>query len=231
MASDGKAAKPVRIVYNARARRMILRLDQRDGVPVLTAPPGVARSAIDQFLSQQQGWIARQSASRLPIVPLVDGAVFPFRGEDHVIRHCPALPRSPVIADGFLHVGGAGESLDRRIIRFLRSEARSVLSERVALHAQCLGVTPTRITIRDTRSRWGSCSAKGALNFSWRLIMAPPSILDYVAAHEVAHLLEMNHSARFWAHVDRLVDNRTEARKWLRSHGHDLMRIAGHEFA
>lgn len=227
MASDRTDAQSVRIVYNTRARRMILRLDRHEGVLVLTAPPGVGRSVIDRFLLQQQDWIARQMASHVPAIPLVDGAIIPFRGVDHVIRHFPALPRTPVIENGVLVVGGPSDRLDRRIIRFLRGEARPVFLERVSVHAARLGVTPTRITIRDTRSRWGSCSAKGALNFSWRLIMAPPHILDYVAAHEVAHLLEMNHSARFWAHVDRLVDNRVEARAWLRSHGHTLMRIAG----
>ena len=100
--------------------------------------------------------------------------------------------------------------------------ARKMIAERVEVHAGRLKVDPRRITIRDTRTRWGSCSSKGHLNFSWRLILAPPEILDYVVAHEVAHLIEMNHSGAFWTLVEQSYGPHTRARTWLRQNGRQL---------
>jgi predicted metal-dependent hydrolase len=112
----------------------------------------------------------------------------------------------------------------RRVRDFLEREAKRDLQAAVARHTAALGIPARRITVRDTRSRWGSCSAKGYLNFSWRLILAPPFVLDYLAAHEVAHLKEMNHSPRFWREVHALCPRTEEAERWLKRHGTDLHR-------
>ena len=105
----------------------------------------------------------------------------------------------------------------------LAAERRLITS--VGPHATALGVTPRAIRLKDTRSRWGSCAPDGTLAFSWRLVMAPDWVLDYVVAHEVAHLRELNHSARFWAHVDRLTPHRDAAVEWLRVEGPALLRV------
>ncbi|MEL6280973.1 MAG: M48 family metallopeptidase, partial [Pseudomonadota bacterium] len=125
---------------------------------------------------------------------------------------------------GRLDVGGPEVGIDRRVAAWLKEEARAWLLARAGVHAAQLGARFERIAIRDTTSRWGSCSASGALSFSWRLILAPDAVSDYVAAHEVAHLREMNHSARFWALVERLRPDWRAQRDWLRAHGADLHR-------
>jgi predicted metal-dependent hydrolase len=162
-------------------------------------------------------------------VPFCDGAVLPLRGEfhrvaftgkratGHVVQRAPDSLGLPE-----LHVSGRTEHAPRRLRDWLFEEARRDLDARVIVHARALGVAPKRIVVRDQATRWGSCSTTGALSFSWRLILAPPHILDYVAAHEVAHLAEMNHGPKFWALVQRAMPTMKEAKRWLQIYGLDL---------
>src|SRR5690606_34060629 len=122
-------------------------------------------------------------------------------------------------------VHGDAAHLGRRIADFLKHEARAELSARVSRHAAGIGARPGRITLRDTTSRWGSCSSSGALSFSWRIIMAPPAVIDYLAAHEVAHLREMNHGPAFWQLCRQLAPRSDECRDWLRRNGASLQAI------
>ena len=126
---------------------------------------------------------------------------------------------------GRLLVSGPPEGAPGRARAFLKDAARAALVPAAHGYAEQVGRRAARITLRDTRSRWGSCSSEGALSFSWRLAMAPPEVLDYVAAHEAAHLVEMNHGPRFWALVERLRPDWRESRDWLRRHGGDLHRV------
>ncbi len=126
--------------------------------------------------------------------------------------------------DKILCVAGDSEFIDRRVHDFLKREARRALTDASHRYADVLGVKVKRITIRDQSSRWGSCTSAGALSFSWRLILAPPYVLDYLAAHEVAHLVEMNHSARFWKVVAKICPATERAKRWLDTHGNDLHR-------
>ena len=152
------------------------------------------------------------------------GGVFKLRGEDCLIslegqgRLATLIPGEPQM----LCVPGQPETIGRRVERFLRHAAKQDLSEAVIRHCEQLGVEARRVTVKDTRSRWGSCTSDGRLAFSWRLIMAPPEVLDYVAAHECAHLLEMNHSPAFWAHVETCRSSWKRERAWLRKYGRDL---------
>jgi predicted metal-dependent hydrolase len=135
--------------------------------------------------------------------------------------------RGPVwIEDRVIHVAGAREHHPRRVLDFLKSEARKELEMRVTAHTSRIGLKHTRLTVRDTASRWGSCSAQRSLSFSWRLILAPPFVLDYVVAHEVAHMREMNHGPKFWKLVQELVGDFRRPQKWLRDHGPALHRYA-----
>ncbi|MEM6627859.1 MAG: M48 family metallopeptidase, partial [Pseudomonadota bacterium] len=146
----------------------------------------------------------------------------PFRGELHRLVARDKGRSVRLAADletPEIRVPGAPETFAKKTAAFFKAAARTDLSDRVAVHAQTLGVEPTSIAIKDTRSRWGSCSAEGRLNFSWRLVCAPPFVLDYVAAHEVAHLVEMNHSDRFWTQVAHCIPDVKPARVWLRENG------------
>jgi len=192
---------------------------------VLTVPRGVRRRDIDAFLAKQSGWIARQMARLPERVRLEPGISFPYRGEELRIAHNPAHARRPALYDGEIRLGGPAEQVEARLVRWLKGEARRRLEERAAAHADALDVAVAGVSVRDTKSRWGSCSNQGRLNFSWRLILAPDAVLDYVVAHEVAHLREMNHSAHFWALVEELVGDSECERTWLKVHGSGLVLI------
>jgi predicted metal-dependent hydrolase len=148
----------------------------------------------------------------------------PLLDVPHLIRHRPEARGGAWIEDGALHVSGRAEHVPRRVREFLRAEARRRIHPLVFAHAGRLGRTPCRVSVKDTRSRWGSCSSRGDLAFSWRLVMAPEPVLSYVVAHEVAHLVEMNHAPAFWRLVATLIGDPAPARGWLRRHGAGLHR-------
>jgi hypothetical protein len=176
------------------------------------------------FAEDKANWILGHLNALPEPVPFENGAVVPLLGEDHVIRHDPVARRGVWRADGIIRVSGQEEHLPRRVHDFLKAEARREISARARQKAEIVGRPVRRVAMRDTTSRWGSCSAEGNLNFSWRLILAPVAVLDYVVAHEVAHLKYMNHGPRFWALVDRLTEHTAFSRDWLRDHGDHLLR-------
>ncbi|NWH07075.1 MAG: M48 family metallopeptidase [Alphaproteobacteria bacterium] len=222
--------EPVRIKVrvNPRARRLIVKVHPSTGEVAVVAPSSrVVPRAID-FARSERDWIAERLSRVPPLMPLEPGHFVPFRGRDHVIRHVPQA-RGVVWLDAeaarpTLRVTGQVEHVPRRIEDWLKKEARKELVRRVEVFATALGVKPKRVNVRDSSSRWGSCSTTGTLSFSWRLILAPPFVLDYVAAHEVAHLKEMNHGPRFWRLVEHLVGDSARSQDWLREHGSVLHR-------
>jgi len=217
---------PLEVRINPRARRVALKVDAAAGRVVLVIPHRRQEKVARRFLESKTDWLAEALHCLPPPITFADGALVPLGGAPHRVRHCPEARRGVWLEDGALCVSGQAEHLPRRLRDWLKARAREVIAERVAIHAARLDVTPGRITLRDTRSRWGSCASSGALSFSWRLVMAPDWVLDYVTAHEVAHLLELNHSAAFWGHVETLVPGqRHAARAWLREHGAGLHRV------
>ncbi len=220
---------PVEFRRNARAKRLILRLNpakkpgQADGV-VVTLPKGVDAQEGLQFAEANRDWISARFLTLPEKLLFVDGATLPFRGENHVIRHVPGGRRGVWREDGEIRVSGPASHLPRRTKDWLKKQARQQISQRSTEKASLENLIPGRITVRDTRSRWGSCAANGNLSFSWRLILAPDYVIDYVIAHEVAHLAEHNHSARFWAVVDILTPHRRAGQSWLKAHGEKLHR-------
>jgi predicted metal-dependent hydrolase len=215
---------PVELALHPRARRITLRVDKVRGTLRLTLPPGVSQSEGLRFAGRQQAWLRRRLSELPQAVPFADGAQVPVLGELHTIRHVPGARRGVWREAGEIRVSGAAAHLPRRVRDYLKREARREIAQRAAPLARQVGRPHGRITLRDTASRWGSCSAKGDLSFSWRLIMAPERVLQYVVAHEVAHLRQMNHSPRFWALVDQLMDDVETPKAWLRRHGASLMR-------
>ena len=220
---DGRLLE-VRVRLNPRARRMIVKVNPATGEISVTAPTRRGLSAALDFARGERDWIAGQLAKVPGPVMLCAGAQVPFQGALHEVCAAARGPAPVWVDDGAIWVRGREAHAPRRILDFLKREARGQLEARVLDHAARLGVKPSRITVRDTLSRWGSCSSARVLSFSWRLIMAPEFVLDYVVAHEVAHLREMNHSPRFWAHVQSLAPNMEAAQVWLKVNGRDLQR-------
>lgn len=224
---DGREAR-LRVVINPRARQISLRLDPTTREVVAVAPNKRACARAKTFAAERATWIAAV-LDRLPKAQaFLHGAEIPVRGRPCLLRHEPGRGASRLEAGPppALIAGGLdGADFARRVRRFLLAQARADLTARVEAHAAALGARFTRIAIKDTRSRWGSCTRAGALAFSWRVILAPPPVLDYLAAHEVAHLKEMNHGPRFWALVAQLCPAHLEARAWLKRHGPALHAI------
>jgi predicted metal-dependent hydrolase len=191
----------------------------------VTLPIRAGRGAGVALLMNHADWVADRLAALPEALPFTDGAMVPIGGVPHRIRHLPEAQGGAWLQDGELHVAGDPEFLRRRVLDFLRGEARRQLSALVVVKSAMLGLTARRIAVKDTRSRWGSCAADGSLAFSWRLVMTPESVQDYVAAHEVAHLRHMNHGKRFWNLVDRLTPHAATAIPWLRAEGFRLLRV------
>lgn len=215
----------LRVRRHARARNLILRIEEDGSGMVVTVPYGVAvRQAVDLAESRAE-WILSQLDSCLPQVPFEDGMVLPFLGHDHHVRHEPNR-RGAVWREGqAIHVTGGPEHLPRRLGDWLKAEARREMSSRAHAKAALIEKRIARISIKDMRSRWGSCGEEGGLSFAWRLIMAPDWVLDYVVAHEVAHLKHLDHSARFWKVAAELTTSDVKAaEKWLDNYGNTLYR-------
>ncbi len=207
---------------SARARRMTLRISRIDGRVTLTLPTRASEREALAFARQKQDWIRAHLADWNGNVPVGPGVALPVEGE--MCQITPGAGRSVQMSPGLLAVPGAEDRVPARVLGFLKTRARDRLAAASDHYAARLGRSYSGISLRDTRSRWGSCSSAGRLMFSWRLIMAPPPVLDYVAAHEVAHLAQMNHSPAFWAEVARIHGPYDAPRAWLRNEGNDLHR-------
>jgi len=223
--------EPVELILrtNPRANRFIVRVDPATGAVSVVAPSSRSLDRAVDFARGERGWIAGRLARVPRQVPLARGHQVMYRGVPHVLHEGKGSRPVWVEADAdepIIRVDGRAEHATRRTLDWLKREARRRLTERALEYAAELGVKPKRITIRDTISRWGSCSTAKCLSFSWRLIMAPPQVLDYVVAHEVAHLRELNHQPRFWRLVDLLVSHSDRSQKWLAENGTLLHRYA-----
>jgi predicted metal-dependent hydrolase len=226
----GRWLCPVLWRVSVRAKLVSLRIDVVRGVVVVTLPAraggrAAPRRAGIALLRANAAWAAQRLGALAPAIILRDGAVLRLGDVPHAIRHAPETLGASFLADGEIVVTGPALSLPRRAMALLRAEAARRIQPRAARHAGLLGVTPRSIRLKDTRTRWGSCAPDGTLAFSWRLVMAPDWVMDYVVAHEVAHLRHMNHSPDFWAQVARLSPHQAAAHEWLRRHGPGLLRV------
>lgn len=239
---------PVTVRRSPRARRLTLSVNDARRSGVLTMPMHVSLEEAGDFVARHFEWLRDRLQAMPEAVPFAHGIVMPLRGLDHEIvfagkgRRCGAVwteasgarAENPTGWSGEAHaapdalpricVAGGLEHGPRRLKDWLIREARKDLTARSHWHAKNLGLAPKRIAVRDQTTRWGSCSANGVLSYSWRVVLAPPFVLDYLAAHEVAHLKEMNHSRRFWALVRETMPRMEEGRRWLRRHGNVLHR-------
>lgn len=224
-----RMALMVRVRRHRQARRYTLRIHAATREVILTMPPRGSLREAREFAQKHGGWIAAR-LGRLPqAVPFADGTVVPLRGVGHRIAHRPGVRGTVWIeasagGEALLCVAGEVPHVGRRVGDFLRREALLDLDAASRRAAERFGVSIKRISVRDQSSRWGSCSTTGVLSYSWRLILAPPFVLDYLAVHEVAHLIEMNHSPRFWRLVKLVCADSERAKAWLDAHGTDLHR-------
>jgi hypothetical protein len=225
----GKAIYLIRLRRHRQARRYTLRIQAATREVILTMPPRGSLKEAKAFAEKHGGWIAAR-LERLPeAAPFAHGMEVPLRGVLHRVVH-RAQMRGTVWTEvdergrHLICAAGGGPHLARRVGDFLIREARRDIEAASRHYADLLGVSIKRVSVRDQVSRWGSCSTTGVLSFSWRLILAPPYVLNYLAAHEVAHLVEMNHSRRFWRLLKRLCPTMQRAKVWLDVHGTDLHR-------
>ena len=236
---------PLVLRRSSRARRFSLQVSEARRSAVLTVPSYSSLADAEYFLSRNMDWLKERLDGLCDPVPFADGAVIPLRGLAHRLNFVGPVRRrgvvwiedsddariAPVWPDGLndadevlplLNVAGQGQHAPRRLFDWFKRQAHADLKLRVDIHAKRLGLSPKRISVRDQSTRWGSCSSTGALSFSWRLILAPPFVLDYLAAHEVSHLQEMNHGPKFWELVTQTMPRQSEARDWLHAHGSHL---------
>lgn len=221
---------PVRLRRSSGARSMSIRLDPQDGAVLLVLPDFVTTAQGMAFVCSKADWLRQRLEAMPQTRPFQPGASIPYLGVEHRLFHDPAARRGVWLEDGAIHVSGGEAYFQRRLGDWLKARALAEISRLAQPMAACLqselGGRPLgRISLRDTRSRWGSCSSRGDLSFSWRLILTPPEVLHYVVAHEAAHLVEMNHSPAFWNIVERLAPGARLFRVWLKRHGAELHRV------
>jgi predicted metal-dependent hydrolase len=215
---------PMRVLLrpSARARRFTLRVSRLDGRVTLTMPKRPAHAEAVAFARAQADWIRAQLSKHQPAERVGFGAQIPLEGR--LARVVPTDARRGDLMGDLIEVPRKTAAPGAHVEALLKAHARDRLEAASTRYAHTLGRRFSAISLRDTRSRWGSCSSDGKLMYSWRLIMAPADVLDYVAAHEVAHLAEMNHSRAFWQTVDRLYPGFEAPRAWLRREGAALHR-------
>lgn len=213
----------VTIRKTARARRLSLRISRSDGRVTLTMPFGVPEREATAFIDSRESWLRMHLTNRPELNSVAFGSQIPFRGESLMLVAGPV--RRATLQGNSLILPDDPDRVAHRVQAFLKLQARDRLAEASDRYSRALGRPYRKIALRDTKSRWGSCTSQGDLMYNWRLIMAPPEVLDYVAAHEVAHLQEMNHSSAFWDVVENLFPDHARCRRWLKSKGETLHRV------
>jgi predicted metal-dependent hydrolase len=224
-----KISPHLKLKMSKRAQRLALRLDNKRRVMHLVVPPRISLRHAFEFAEQHKGWIREKLAELPPVVAFEHGTVIPILGRKRRIRihYDPALERTDITLEKnrlIVRTNQADPTL--RIIRFLKETAREKISQLAHDKAASVDKKIKQIYLRDTTSRWGSCGPDGNLSFSWRLVFAPISALDYVVAHEVAHLVHMNHGPRFWAQCEDLSRSYTRGKEWMLREGHTLLRYS-----
>jgi len=216
--------KPLVVMRTPRARRVRIRVDAREGQAVLVLPPRAALREGRDFAQSNAAWLRARLAELPPRVAFDPGVEIPVAGVTQVLRWDRRASSRVEATEGVILVGGERSEFAHRVTEWLKRRARERITRRAEALAEKVGRKCGRISIRDPRARWGSCTHKGDLSFSWRLILAPPHVLDYVVAHEIAHLVHLHHGPRFWRAVERLMPGFATAREWLDQRGPELQR-------
>jgi predicted metal-dependent hydrolase len=206
----------VEVFYNQRSKSMRLRLDKLQKRAILTLPPRTPLYEARAFLERSKSWLFKRLQQHPSRIPFINGNCIPIFGQDHIIHYVPAPQSKIELKDARILMQGPTENLSLALKTWLKHHAHSYVNQRCQDYANQIGKKINYIRVRDVKSRWGSCSHQANLSFSWRLVFAPLPIVDYVCAHEVAHLLEMNHSHQFWAVVESICPNPKTHIHWLK---------------
>lgn len=221
--AGGRHVRPLMVVRSPRARHMKLMVDPRDGNVRLTLPRRAGLAEARRWAESKRGWIEAQLAALPAPQPIEPGMAISVAGRSLLLDWNERHARKPAIVDAALRIGGPRESLDTRLLRWLKAEAKALLADESLFYAEKAGVSLGRIGVGDPVSRWGSCASSGDIRYSWRLILAPDHVRRSTVAHEVAHRVHMNHSPAFHALVAELYGtDPSPARRWLRAHGPQL---------
>jgi predicted metal-dependent hydrolase len=215
---------PLVVMRERRARRVRLRVDARRGEAVLVLPPRASLREGRAFAQSQVAWLRARLDELPPRKEFAPGSEIALGGVNHVLRWDRGGPARVRVEGGVIRVGGDREGFAKRLTEWLKRRARERVTRKAEALAERIERKVRRVSIRDPRARWGSCTHKGDLSFSWRLVLAPPEILDYVVAHEVAHLAHLHHRPAFWRAVEKLMPDYLAARQWLDRHGPELQR-------
>lgn len=212
---------PLKVVNSQRAKRLSLRIDEKQHIPVLTIPKRCSQAKVKEFLDTNHDWVVNMMA-RLPLaVRFSDGDKISFWGKNYVIRHCLENRFSGFDGD-VLKISGDIEFLHRRVMEYLKTQTLKTISEMTVEKAALIGKKVKSVAIKDTRSRWGSCTTSGHISYNWRICMAPLEVINYLVCHEVSHLKHPDHSSEFWDCVAQLCPEYKETRRWLKTHGKSL---------
>lgn len=213
---------PLKVVRSRRSRRLTLRIDSKKREAVLTMPGLCTQKKAWQFVREHQQWV-EQKLAEIPVArDFEDGKVISLLGQEVVIRHNAQSLSAAHLTGGVLEVGGQKAFLHRRVKDFIKRCAREELLRRSRLLAAKIGCTVENVAVKDTISRWGSCSTLNNINYNWRIALAPECVIDYLTAHEVAHLRHHDHSPEFWRCVQELCPQSAAGRLWLKMHGREL---------
>lgn len=218
---------PLKIAEHSQAKRMTLRISAGGRGVRVTVPPGVAMKEAEKFLDRHLGWLESR-LEKYPDQPQVrPGSYISLRGVPHLIHHEEGKRGTVMTArtehGPAIHIFGGIEHLPRRLSDFLKREAKRDIEPLVAKYCAMVDRKAKSISFKDTSSRWGSCTSDGKLSFSWRIVMAPPEVIDYLVAHEVSHLREMNHGPDFWKLCYELCPQTERCKSWLKHNGTGLL--------
>lgn len=214
---------PLQLRRSKQARSIIVSADTVKGVVRLTLPTYASEQQALRFAQSKADWLNARFAEAVPPIPVRDGSEIAYLGEPYVISWSPEFARTPVVVDDEIQLGGPAEHVEARMLRWLRTQARTVFAEDLEYYCARAGTELPRLAVGDARRRWGSCSGRRSIRLSWRLVMAPPNVRRSVVAHEVAHLTHMDHSPRFYALLDDIFElDRRVADRWLKKHGRGL---------
>ncbi|MBP5399176.1 MAG: M48 family metallopeptidase [Alphaproteobacteria bacterium] len=215
---------PIEVVLSKRAKLLGLRIDAKKRVPVLTVPKYCSKKQAVNFVKAQEKWI-EEHLQKLPTrKPFEEGEKISFNGCELELRHCQNLRAGVQIENGYLLVSGEKTFFARRVRDFIKEQAQKILYQMSIEKAAKLQCKVKRVIIKDTKSRWGSCSSLNNINYNWRIMLAPPLVIDYLTAHEVAHLKHQDHSPEFWKCVDELAKDAAYGRQWLKKNAESLNR-------
>lgn len=212
----------LRVVQSARAKRLTLRIDEQERVPVLTVPRRCSEKRALEFVESHRDWITNMLARIPQSKKITDASQISFFGQLLTVCHQPEQRAGVYIEDGKIIVCGNKEFIHRRLIDFLKKQAHDRLYELSTAKARVIGCQVNSVCIKDTKSRWGSCSSKSNINYNWRIVLAPAYVINYLVSHEVAHLAHQDHSSAFWDCVAKLCPDYKEGRQWLKIKGREL---------